>query len=306
MRRLLFLLAFFGLALAEIGNKPALFFSMLNLKPATGPVDFARGKLATETLGGYLYKVRYVGPATDVEAQGRVIAAALGAPQLKGAYVKWFTANKDAIKAEKRPVRVKLGEAHVLTLELKNDKVLLEVAPFELPENAFGKPRHVLGEKGPLIREYSDFYCPYCQRLALKVLPQIKAELVEKGIARFEYRHFPLVEIHADAFEAARASECAAEQGKFWPFHDQLFADLANKKGANYLKIAKDLGLEEKRFGDCLASDKYRDVVQNMRDEAERLGFSGTPSVFVGPFKLPNPFDVELYARYAAMAAAKK
>ena len=306
MRRLVLLLAFFGLALAEIGNQPKLFFSMLNLKPAAGPVDYARGKLATETLGGYLYKVRYVGPEADVEAQGRVIAAALGAPKLRDAYVKWFNANKAAIKGEKRPVKVKLGEAHVLTLELKDGKVLFEVAPYEVPENAFGKPRHVLGEKGPLIREYSDFYCPYCQRLALTVLPKIKAELVEKGLARFEYRHFPLVEIHPDAIEAARASECAAEQGKFWPFHDRLFADLANKKGANYLKIAKALGLEEKRFGDCLASDKYRDVVQNMRDEAERLGLPGTPSVFVGPFKLPNPFDVELYARYAAMAAAKK
>jgi predicted DsbA family dithiol-disulfide isomerase len=300
------LLAFFGLALAEIGNQPKLFFSMLNLKPASQPVDFASGKLAIETLGGYLYKVRYVGPEDDVEAQGRVIAAALGAPKLKDAYVKWFRSNKAAIKGEKPPVKVKLGEAHVLTLELKDGKVLLEVAPFEVPENAFGKPRHVLGEKGPLIREYSDFYCPYCQRLALTVLPKIKAELVEKGVARFEYRHFPLVEIHPDAIEAARASECAAEQGKFLPFHDRLFADLANKKGANYLKIAKALGLVEKRFSDCLASDKYRDVVQNMRDEAERLGLPGTPSVFVGPFKLPNPFDVELYARYAAMAAAKK
>ncbi len=305
VRTIIALIVFMGLALAEIGNQPDRFFSMLGLEVATGPVAFAEGRLEVETLAGYLYRVRYAGPRDDVEAQGRVIAAAVGIPEIAGAYAKWFEANAKAVAAEGRPVRVKLGEAFLLSLGLEPDRVRLEVFPLEVPENAFGAPRHVLGKQGPLIREYADFYCPYCQRLALEVLPTVIRQLVNTGQARFEYRHFPLVGIHPDAAEAARASECAAEEGKFWPFHDRLFADLAAQKGANYFRIAKDLGLDAGRFTDCMASEKYLDVVTAMRTEAERLGLRGTPTVFVGPFQLPNPFDRKAYPRWLAMAAAK-
>lgn len=305
VRTIVVLFAFMGLALAEIGNGPGPFFSALGLAPAAEPVAFAKGRLEVETLAGYLYRVRYTGPRDDIEAQGRVIAAAVGIPEIAGAYAQWFQANAEAVAAEGRPVGVKLGEAFVLTLEVRQDLVRIEVAPLEVPEKAFGTPRHVLGKQGPLIREYADFYCPYCQRLALEVLPKVIRQLVNTGQARFEYRHFPLVGIHPDAAEAARASECAAEQGKFWPFHDRLFADLAAKKGANYFRIAKDLGLDRGRFADCMASEKYLDVVTMMRTEAERLGLRGTPTVFVGPFQLPNPFDAKAYPRWLAMAAAK-
>jgi len=168
-------------------------------------------------------------------------------------------------------VRVGLGPAYILEIQIDKD-LRFEVRPFEIPENAFGKPRHVLGNKGPMIREYSDFYCPYCQKLALEVLPKIKKELVAQGLARFEYRHFPLIEIHPDAFQAAEASECAAEQGKFWPYHDLLFATLRKRHGVDYLELAKTLELNTKTFETCLKTGKYRDVVKAMRAEAESLG----------------------------------
>ncbi len=304
MRKLLALLLFLSLALAEIAAPVDAFFQFLGVPGTAGkPVSLKKGTVQVETLDGLLYKVRYQGPADAVEEAGRVLAAALGDRGLQKAFVEWYQANRKAIAEQKRPIRVALGPAFILEIQVGKD-LRYEVRPFEIPEQAFGKPRHVLGKKGPMIREYSDFYCPYCQKLALEVLPKIKKELVNPGLARFEYRHFPLIEIHPDAFQAAEASECAAEQGKFWPYHDLLFATLKKRQGVDYLQLARSLGLNGKKFETCLKTGKYREVVKAMRAEAESLGLQGTPTVFVGPFKLANPFDVEAYKRYAKMAAA--
>ena len=303
MRKLFALALFLGLALAEIGAPIRTFFDHLQKPGVAGkPLKLEKGYVQVETLDGLLYKVRYVGPKDAVDEAARVLAATVGDDGIQGPFKSWYQGNRALIEQQKRPVRVGLGPAYVLTIQVKDD-LRFEVGPVEVPESAFGKPRHVLGKKGPLVREYSDFYCPYCQRLALTVLPEIK-KLANQGLLRFEYRHFPLIEIHADAFQAAEASECAAEQDKFWPYHDRLFAELQKGKGVNYVALAKELGLKVEKFRACLEGEKYRDVVKAMRAEAEALGLNGTPTVFVGPFKLPNPFDVDAYARYARMAKA--
>ena len=303
MRKLLALALLTSLALAEIAAPVEAFFKHLGTPGVAGkPVKLEKGYVQVEALDGLLYKVRYVGPKDAVDEAARVLAATVGDDGIKGPFKAWYRGNRALIEKQKRPVRVGLGPAYVLEIQVKDD-LRFEVSPLEVPESAFGKPRHVLGEKGPLVREYSDFYCPYCRRLALIVLPEVK-KLAKKGVLRFEYRHFPLVEIHADAFQAAEASECAAEQGKFWPYHDRLFAEPKKGQGVDYVALAEELGLDAERFRACLESEKYREVVKAMRAEAESLGLEGTPTIFVGPFKLPNPFDAGAYARYARMARA--
>ena len=82
------------------------------------------------------------------------------------------------------------------------------------------------GKQGSLITmiEFSDFQCPYCSR----VLPTVNQVLNEYGDKMlFAYKHFPLTQIHPLAQKAAEASECARDQGKFWEFHDKLFATQA-------------------------------------------------------------------------------
>ena len=304
MRKILAFALFLGLAFAEIAAPVDLFFKALGIEGNVGtPIKLKKGQVQVEALDGLLYKVHYVGPAEAADEAGKVLAAALGYKGFEETFVKWYQANRQAIAKSQRPLRVGIEPVYLLEIQT-NHTLRYTVGPYEIPENAFGKPRHVLGEKGPLIREYSDFYCPYCQKLALEVLPKIKKELVKQGLARFEYRHFPLIEIHPDAFQAAEASECAAEQGKFWPYHDLLFATLRKRHGVDYLELAKTLGLNTKTFETCLKTGKYRDVVKAMRAEAESLGLQGTPTVFVGPFKLANPFDLEAYKRYVRMAAA--
>jgi len=308
----LWILALFllSLAAAQIAAPAERFYQALG-KPQAGPEFTLNGaKVKAEVLDGLLYRVHYEGPVRDTNTPALVVAAAFGDMSEKGIYKPfkdWLEQNLPALKAVGRRVKVNLGPAFVLEIEADDETLRFTLAPAEVPEDAFGEPRHVLGEKGVMIREYSDFYCPFCQKLALEVLPEIKKKLVEPGKARFEYRHFPLIEIHPDAFQAAEASECAAEQGKFWPYHDLLFATLAKQKGkgVDYVALAKELGLDTEKFSTCLETGKYKDVVRAMRAEAEALGLQGTPSVFVGPFVLPNPFDLESYENYLRLAEAK-
>src|SRR5262245_38577266 len=80
--------------------------------------------------------------------------------------------------------------------------------------------------KGPAdarvtIIEFSDFQCPYCEKVARESLRDVFAKYPVD--VRLVYRHLPLESIHGFARGAAEASVCADQQGKFWPFHDRLF-----------------------------------------------------------------------------------
>src|SRR5262245_66437198 len=71
------------------------------------------------------------------------------------------------------------------------------------------------------IIEFSDFQCSYCKKFWAETLPKLKEAYINTGKMRFGYRHFAILGKHSE--QAALASECAAEQGKFWEYHDQLF-----------------------------------------------------------------------------------
>lgn len=83
-----------------------------------------------------------------------------------------------------------------------------------------------LGNSGvkAAILEFTDFECPYCKQFAQGVGAQIKSDLVDAGKLLFVVRNFPLEQIHSSARRAANAAECAADQGKYYEYHDALFA----------------------------------------------------------------------------------
>ena len=142
--------------------------------------------------------------------------------------------------------------------------------------------------------EFSDLECPFCkqfhptmQRL-LKEYPQD---------VRWAYRHFPLTSLHSKAPKEAEAAECAGELGGndgFWKYVDKLFAVTPSNNGLdlNELpKIARTVGLDEKKFTACLDSGKYAQKVQEQADEAAAAGAQGTPYsvIMVGDQKTPVP-----------------
>src|ERR1044071_4503119 len=81
--------------------------------------------------------------------------------------------------------------------------------------------------------EFSDFQCPFCQRV-MPTLKELRSKYGDK--MRLVWKDFPLTQIHPQAFVAAQAGNCAREQGKFWEFHDRLFANQAGLQSENVKK----------------------------------------------------------------------
>ena len=146
-------------------------------------------------------------------------------------------------------------------------EVSAEGAPFKGPPSA------------PItIVEFSDFQCGYCKRV-LNVLNQVLEHYPDK--VKLAFRDFPIVNIHPQAQKAAEAAHCAAEQGKFWEYHDLLFERQDDIPTINFSEPAKALGLELKSFQACLDSQKYKEKVERNYADGVKAGVSGTPAFFI-------------------------
>lgn len=128
---------------------------------------------------------------------------------------------------------------------------------------------------------YSDFQCPYCKLLytSLKnVMNQYKDRV------SFSYKHLPL-DFHPQANNAALASACAQEQGKFWEYAEKLYSTQAEwsntKDTAKFKDYALVLGLKTSDFNQCLDDKKYQSKIDENRLEAGSFGISGTPAMFI-------------------------
>jgi predicted DsbA family dithiol-disulfide isomerase len=126
------------------------------------------------------------------------------------------------------------------------------------------------------ITEFSDFQCPYCKRAA-SVVEQLRQTYGAR--VKFVFKQMPLP-MHKQAFKAAQASVCAGKQGKFWEYHDRLFA--ASDLSVDVLnRTSAEVGLHSTAFSQCLESQASRAIVEKDMAEAERLGVNGTPTFFV-------------------------
>lgn len=159
------------------------------------------------------------------------------------------------------------------------------------------------GSNAPVtLVEYSDLECPFCKQFHV-TLQQVTQEYGDK--VRWVYRHFPLDALHSKARKEAEASECAAEQGKFWEYTDRLFAVTPSNNGldpAQLPVIARDVGLDVPTFETCLQSGKHAQRVQEDYEDAVKAGGQGTPyTVILGPNDLTVPFSGALpYERVKA------
>ena len=138
---------------------------------------------------------------------------------------------------------------------------------------------HVRGNPNAdiVIVEYGDFQCPYCAR-AHPTLRELQGRYGER--ITMVYRHLPLG-MHPYAEAAAEAAEAAAAQGKFWEMHDTLFEHQAQVTPGQLPLLAQQLGIENGRFDEDLATRRYRERIQAQAEEGKALGASGTPSFFI-------------------------
>lgn len=150
-----------------------------------------------------------------------------------------------------------------------------------------GEMRYKEGSGNIILVEFSDFQCPAC-RAVQEPLTAILLKYQDK--ITMVYRHFPLSNIHKNAQIAARATEAAYQQGKFWEMHDLLFekqtewAELTDPR-EKLSEYAGEIGMEKEKFVSDLESDQTKQVVANDLLAATRYRLTGTPTFFVNGIK---------------------
>ena len=176
-----------------------------------------------------------------------------------------------------------------------NVAVRLEGAPvFRVVVALEGTPARGPAAAPVTIVEFSDFHCPFCKQ-AQPLLTELRARYGDQ--VRFVYKHLPLDRLHPTARRAAEASECANDQGKFWAYHDKLFASEPDGASEKLKTWAQEVGLDVPAFTRCLDGGTHRARIQRDVDEAERLGVSFTPAFFVNGRLVSGPNPREAFAR---------
>jgi protein-disulfide isomerase len=138
------------------------------------------------------------------------------------------------------------------------------------------------------IMAFSDYQCPYCVR-AEPVLAEVLERYPDQ--VRLVHRHFPLDNIHPFARSAAEASMCAEEQGKFWEYHDGIFARQGKLEDDSFVEIGSAVGLDAGAFERCLEERRYKDFVEADFAAGQEAGVTGTPSFFLNGIKLTGARD---------------
>lgn len=149
--------------------------------------------------------------------------------------------------------------------------------------------------------EFGDYQCPGCGSFALSVKPQIEATLIASGQVKFVFYDFPLISIHPNAFLAARAARCAADEDRFWEYHEVLFRNQARWATASmpasaFEDYGAEVGVDDDAFAACLNSDEYADVVTANMELGTRMGVNGTPTIFInanGQTRRLNNYDFQ-------------
>lgn len=127
------------------------------------------------------------------------------------------------------------------------------------------------------IAVFSDYQCPYCRRLE-KTLAEV--ERVYGDQVRMAFVQLPLP-FHEHAAAAAKAALAADAQGRFWPFHQRLFAEGATLGPDGLLALAREAGLDLDRFQRDLDSPQIAASLEKHQSEAQRLEVRGTPTLFI-------------------------
>jgi len=169
----------------------------------------------------------------------------------------------------------------------------IDTARVQIP---LGSSPSLGNESAPTVVMFSDFECPYCGQFERDSFPTIKKDLIDTGKLHFVFKNFPIT-THQYAGRAALAAYCADEQGKFWEYHDMLYAHQEALTEADLTKYAENLTLDMSQFGSCMnstGSDMLKD-----RDLGTQLGVTGTPTFFFNGRKVvgvltPEEFQNQL------------
>lgn len=155
--------------------------------------------------------------------------------------------------------------------QLVTNALLADIKPEDRP--TLGHP-----DAPVTIVEFADFACP-----SSAVASHTVRELAIQYPTRFRlvYRQFPIVERNEDAMKAAEASMCVFAQGKFWGYHDRLYASEGVLDSATLERLAAASGVDIEAFQTCMSNGTYRDAVTKDFELGQKMGIKGTPTFYV-------------------------
>lgn len=154
---------------------------------------------------------------------------------------------------------------------------------------------------------YEDFQCPACRSYSENIEPRVVEDFVATGQVYYVYRQFPFLDDRAvgkESDQAANASMCAAEQDRFWDYHDMLFANWNGENQNSFsnkrlVAFAEALGLDMSAFNSCFNNNTYQDEINSELEQGKSIGVSGTPSVLVNG-QMVSPGFIPSYDDIAA------
>ncbi len=158
------------------------------------------------------------------------------------------------------------------------------------------KRDHVFGSPDApyTIVEYGDFQCGFCLK-ASGSIQEVHSELGDR--LRYVWRHAPLTQYHPNALAGAEASEAAALQGKFFEFERGLFADQQNQRPSDIVRLARELGLDVEKFEADLTSPEVTARVRDDMLDAEAMGITAVPTLFINGRRHVGPYDAQSLIR---------
>ena len=160
----------------------------------------------------------------------------------------------------------------------------IEGRPFQGPEDA------------PVVLvEFTDYECPFCARFFHTTAPKLLADY--EGKVKYVVLNFPVAAIHPRAVKAAEAAECAADQGRFWEYHDTLFRNQRALDEESLIKHAEALGLSMPEFTSCLDSGSKREMLVQHLQAGIDAGVRGTPTFFINGQRLTGARPYNIFQR---------
>jgi protein-disulfide isomerase len=187
--------------------------------------------------------------------------------------------------------------------QLRSVDDIITVTPAALPQAdglSVGDPNAPV-----TIDVFEDFQCPACQFFTESIEPLVIENLVATGKARYVFHNYSFLDgngagSNGESDQAANASMCANEQGKFWEMHSIMYANWNGENQGSFSDrrlqaMAESLGLDMDAFNTCFDANKYEAEIQADFDLGEEMSVTGTPTVFVNGARVGQPGKIASY-----------
>jgi protein-disulfide isomerase len=158
------------------------------------------------------------------------------------------------------------------------------------------------------IQVYEDFQCPACKQFTEQIESQLaQSSYITNGQIYYEFMQFPFIDsqvVTKESHQAANASMCALAQGKFWDYHDILFANHTGENVGDFTDkrlqaFAESLGLDMTAFNKCFKANEYSAEIEKEYNDAVSIGINSTPTVLLNGKEI-TPGQIPTYEQISA------